>query len=249
MQGETVKFEKNLLPLRRYEHLRLGLAAVPIFYLKKCPLPHNAYWLSNSLCSLRHKTYIYVYFTRKFVHWRKLYFEIYICVGHAHDFFQIQTLACSCTVTFPQPCVNISLPMLNYYTSVYFIHFLMFSHFFLSLSVRLILRACTSLSRYAVLLQFPLCVILNSISITFSFSFCLFPVTVFPHIQQSECCIRTPQISPLSWIFSGETSPEYGIDSSFCYFSQNINIFHMSFQFFALCKCRSCSISVVILVW
>jgi len=100
----------------------------------------------------------------------------------------------------------------------------------------------------------PLCDILNSSSITFSFSFCLFSVTVFPHIQQSDCYIHTPQISPLSWIFflrgraGGETSPEYGIDSSFCYFSQNINIFHMSLQFFALCKCRSCCISVVILV-
>ena len=104
--------------------------------------------------------------------------------------------------------------------------------------------------------SFPICgattvSLLWHTKLHFHHFFILFPSLFchsFSHIQQRECCIHTPQISPLSWIFSRETSPEYGIDSSFCYFSQNVNIFHMSFQFFALCKCRSCSISIVILV-
>jgi hypothetical protein len=125
----------------------------------------------------------------------------------------------------------------------------MFSHFFLSLSVRLILRACTSLARYAVFLQFSP---LWHTKLHFHHFFILF-LSLFCHSFSPYTTKRVPH--PYSSNFAsfmnfsgGETSPEYGIDSSSCYFLQNINIFHMSFQFFALCKCRSCSISIVILV-
>ena len=95
--------------------------------------------------------------------------------------------------------------------------------------------------------QFSLCDILNSISITFSFPFFLFSVTVFRIYKKASATSILLKFR-LFHEFFGETSPEYGIDSSFCYFSHNINIFHVSFQFFALLKCRSCSISIVVLV-
>jgi hypothetical protein len=72
------EISKNLLPLRGYEHLCFGLVAVPIFSLKNCPLPHHAYWLSNSLCSLKHKTYICIYLTRKFVRKKIIYRDIHL---------------------------------------------------------------------------------------------------------------------------------------------------------------------------
>lgn len=128
----------------------------------------------------------------------------------------------------------------------------MFSHFFLSLSVRLILRACTSLSRYAVLLQFPLCDILNSISINFSFSFCLFSVTVFPKYNKASAASILLKFRLFHEFFfflgGGRDAPRIWNRFLFLLLFTNINIFHMSFQFFALCKCRSSSISIVILV-
>jgi len=123
----------------------------------------------------------------------------------------------------------------------------MFSHFFLSLSVRLILRACTSLSRYAVLLQFPLCDILNSISITFSFSFCLFPVTVFPIYNKASAASILLKFRLFHEFFGGRRPRNMeSIPLSVTFYK--IQTFFMSFQFFAFCKCRSCSISIVILV-